>query len=622
MTDENKTLETVAAEQPIEQTTSETTTATTQETHAEQAPTQEEEEEKALSSKADVLQYLQEVVAAGNDLRRQALEHCKQLYYRFQNEEAKAQYDAYLADGGDPEKFTPTIDTEEDKFKQLYEQIRQLRNEHAEQELKERTENLKRKQEIIEEIKAASVSAEEADKNYDKIKQLQAEWKTIGSVLPEHSTECWKTYQFYCEQFYDQLHLNAETRQYDFKRNLEAKTAICENAERLSQQEDVIDAFHGLQNLHHEFREIGPVEKELRADIWNRFKAASTLINKRYNDHFNEIKEKEEKNLQLKVALCERVEQIEFEKIQQASAWKKMTEQILQLQAEWRTIGFTPKKENAKIFDRWRTACDLFFQKKSDFYKELHKVQAENLEKKTKLVEEVEALKDSTDWVNVSSTMVKLQKAWKKIGPVPHKMSDELWNRFNNACNHFFEQRSAATAGQREEEEKNLEEKKALIERLNHLLQEMPENMRQLALDMQDEWNKIGFVPFRNKEQINKSYREVCDKIFDKVNSSRRKERLNNFKKNIETKGGNDLQRTKSRLRSLIDAKKAEIQSYETNLSFFNATSNKGNSIVADIERKIERLKTDLEDIHAQLKAANTVVKKEETEEQEAPAAE
>lgn len=576
-------------------------------------PAEAKQNEKAEpTTKAEVIEALKDIVYNGGDVERATLEHLKMLYYRIHNAEVVAARDKFVGDGGNAEDFIPAPDADEENFKAQLALIREMRSKVAEELEKEKQDNLQRKLEIIDRIKELAATAEEADKGFEEVKKLQAEWKEIKTVPAERATELWKNYQLYTEQFYDQLHLNHEMRAYDFKKNLEIKTHLCEAAEKLAEVEDVISAFHQLQKLHQEFREAGPVAKELRDEIWKRFKDASTVINKRHQDHFEGLKAREEENLQKKTALCEKVEQLQLDDLKTYAQWDEMSKQIIELQAEWKTIGFTPRKVNNEIFDRFRAACDRFFQAKTAYFKANREKLSANLAAKNALIEKAEALKDSTDWGATTNKFVELQKEWKTIGPVAHKISDTIWKRFNDACNYFFDKKNEANKGQRKEEEANLELKKAVIAEIEKLAAEPGDNLLQSIRELQAKWNEIGHVPFSKKEKMYRRYRELCDKVYDTLHATAGKRRMDNFKRNVAEKGGNELTRERNRLQNVLDAKKQDIQNYETNLTFFRSSSKKGNSIVADIEKKIERLKDDLKEITEKLKTVNEQIKAEE----------
>lgn len=576
-------------------------------------PAEAKQNEKAEpTTKAEVIEALKDIVYNGGDVERATLEHLKMLYYRIHNAEVVAARDKFVGDGGNAEDFIPAPDADEENFKAQLALIREMRSKAAEELEKEKQDNLQRKLEIIDRIKELAATAEEADKGFEEVKKLQAEWKEIKTVPAERATELWKNYQLYTEQFYDQLHLNHEMRAYDFKKNLEIKTHLCEAAEKLAEVEDVISAFHQLQKLHQEFREAGPVAKELRDEIWKRFKDASTVINKRHQDHFEGLKAREEENLQKKTALCEKVEQLQLDDLKTYAQWDEMSKQIIELQAEWKTIGFTPRKVNNEIFDRFRAACDRFFQAKTAYFKANREKLSANLAAKNALIEKAEALKDSTDWGATTNKFVELQKEWKTIGPVAHKISDTIWKRFNDACNYFFDKKNEANKEQRKEEEANLELKKAVIAEIEKLAAEPGDNLLQSIRELQAKWNEIGHVPFSKKEKMYRRYRELCDKVYDTLHATAGKRRMDNFKRNVAEKGGNELTRERNRLQNVLDAKKQDIQNYETNLTFFRSSSKKGNSIVADIEKKIERLKDDLKEITEKLKTVNEQIKAEE----------
>lgn len=562
-------------------------------------------------TKAEVIEVLKQIVYNGGNVERTELDHLKMLYYRFHNADVASAREKFIEEGGKAEDFMPAPDMDEENFKAQLSLIREMRNKAAEALEAEKQQNLKRKQEIIERIKALAATPEDADKGYNEVKELQAEWKELKAVPAENATELWKNYQLYTEQFYDQLRLNHEMRAYDFKKNLEIKTHLCEAAEKLADVEDPISAFHQLQKLHQEYRETGPVAKELRDEIWKRFKDASTVINKRHQDHFEAIKAKEEENLAKKTELCQQVEALEFDGLKTYAQWEEMTKQVLAIQAEWKTVGFTPRKVNAEIFERFRMACDRFFQAKTAYFKANREKLNANLTAKNALIEKAEALKDSTDWGATTNKFVELQKEWKAIGPVAHKVSDAIWKRFNDACNYFFEQKNAANAGQRKEEEANLELKKGVIAELEKLVENASDDLLKSVRELQARWNEIGHVPYSKKEKMYRRYRELCDKIYDTLHETAGRRRMDNFRKNVADKGGSELTRERGRLQNALENKKQKIQNYETNLTFFRSSSKKGNSLVADIEKKVERLKEDLNEIVEKIKAVNEQIKAE-----------
>lgn len=579
-----------------------------------QQPTAETEQTEAPATplpttKEGVLARLKDIVAAGENVERTEVEALKQAYYKLQHAAAVAERDAFIAAGGAAEDFNPSPDADEENFKAQMARIREIRAKAIEEAEKEKQAGLEKKLDIIERIKAMAVSPDEADRNYDAFKTLQAEWKDVKAVPAEKATELWKNYQLYVEQFYDQLRLNHEMRAYDFKKNLEIKTHLCEAAEKLADVEDPVSAFHQLQKLHQEFRETGPVAKELREEIWKRFKEASTVINKRHQDHFEGIKAREEENLAAKTALCEKAEAVSTEGLKTYAEWEAKTAEVIAIQNEWKTIGFTPRKMNAKIFERFRAACDAFFTAKTAYFKGVRETLAANLAHKNSLCEKAEALKESTDWGATTNQLVALQKEWKTIGPVAHKVSDTVWKRFNDACNYFFEKKNAATAGQRQEEEANLAKKQEIIAALEALLENPGDDVQSEVRRLQGEWNATGHVPFRKKEKMYKRYREVCDRIYKDLHVSAGRRNLENFRKNVAEKGGNELTRELTRLTTTYDAKRQEIQTYETNLTFLTAKSKGANALIDEVNRKVQRLKEDLALIAEKVSAVKEKIK-------------
>ena len=543
-----------------------------------------------LTSPEAVIAQLKLLLEQPDNADRNALDACRSAYYRLHNEAVAKAREQFLAEGGEEADFVAPEQPLEAEYKQLLANIKVRRAEMAEKAEAERQANLARKLAIIEQIKGFAADAEQIDKNYDTFKALQAEWKEIGTIPAEHVTDTWKNYHHYVEQCYDLLRINHEMREYDFKKNLEIKTRICEAAEKLTEQEDVISAFHQLQQLHAEFRETGPVAKELRDEVWNRFKTASTIINKRHQDFFLAQKQQEEDNLLRKTALCERVEAIDLTALHTMNDWEAQSKEIVALQAEWKTVGYAPRKANQQIFDRFRAACDLFFTAKSKFYKEVREVLAANLAKKTALCEKAEQLSESTDWAATTKALVELQAEWKTIGAVAHKASDAIWKRFNTACNAFFDRKKAANAIGNEEEVVNLAKKQDIIARLEQLIAEGSEKLHDAVKALQAEWNEVGHVPFKKKEKVYRAYRKACDTLYATLHEQAGRRRIDNLTRRVAAQGGNERQR----LQRAYDDKKAEIATYETNLSFLTTKSKSGSSFVADVERRIELLKKDL----------------------------
>ena len=564
---------------------------------------------KVYKTKAEVVERIKEIAHAEEIPQKDEVDYLKTVFYKLHFAEREADMKAYLDAGGDPAAYQVKPDENENAFKAEMTIIKERRAKQFEEQEKLKQDNLKKKLDIIEKIKNMATSPEEANKSYQEFKQLQQEWKEIKMVPAENANELWRNYQLYVEQFYDLLKLNSEAREYDFKKNLEIKTKLCEAAEKLADEDDVISAFHQLQELHQEYRESGPVAKELREGIWARFKAASTVINKKHQQHFEDIRAKEEDNLNKKTELCEKVEAIAKEENKTSADWENHTKQIIEIQTEWKTIGFAPQKMNVKIFERFRAACDDFFGRKSAYFTQMKKEFTENAEKKKALVEKAQALKDSTEWKATSDKLIALQKEWKTIGMVPKKYGDQLWNDFLAACNHFFEARNAANAGARNEEHANLDKKKAVVEKLKALLENPVDNTQAEVRKLTEEYNSIGHVPYKEKDKIFNEYHEVLDKIFKELNISTARRRLNNFKtnlKNVAKRGEDALDNERTRLQRRAEQMKQEIQTYENNLGFLNASSKKGNSLIDEMNRKVQKLKDDLELIKQKIKAIDS----------------
>ena len=585
-----------AAEAPVETAAEATGTA------AEEAP----EPKKVYKTKKEVIERLKEIANNDDDPQKDEVEYLKTTFYKLHFAEREADMKAYIEAGGDPEGYKVTPDEDENEFKAEMSVIKEKRAKIFLEQERLKQENLKKKLDIIDKIKAMATSPEEANKSYQDFKKLQQEWKDIKLVPAEKANELWRNYQLYVEQYYDLLKLNNEAREYDFKKNLEIKTHLCEAAEKLADESDVISAFHQLQKLHQEYRETGPVAKELREEMWTRFKAASTVINKRHQQHFEELRSKEEDNLAKKTALCEKVEEIAKEEVKNAGDWDKKTKEIIAIQAEWKTIGFAPQKMNVKIFERFRSACDDFFGRKAEFFKDLKQKFSENAEKKKALVEQAQALQDSTDWKATSDKLVALQKEWKTIGMVPKKLGDKLWNDFLEACNKFFAARNAANAGVHNEERANLEKKRSIIEQLRNFTAEGVENVQEKIQQLVDEYNAVGHVPYKEKDNIYNEYHAVLDKLYKELNISSSRRKLDSFRsnlKNVAKRGEDALDNERGRLMRRYDQLRQEIQTYENNLGFLTASSKKGNSLVDEMNRKVQKLKDDMELVKQKIKA-------------------
>ena len=562
-------------------------------------------------TKEEVIQRLKEIDKDACNADKQEIDSLKQNFYKLHKAEQETARKAFVEQGGKAEDFIPATDPLEAEFKQVMGAIKEKRNALAAAQEQEKEENLTKKLAILDKMKEFTESPEDSGKRYNEFKQLQQEWNEIKQVPATKVNELWKSYQLYTEKFYDMLKLNNEFREYDFKKNLEAKEHLCEAAEKLATEPDVISAFHQLQKLHQEFRSIGPVAKELRESIWARFKAASTIVNRRHQQHFEELKEKEQNNLDQKTVICEIVESMEYDTFKTFADWEDKTQEILALQAKWKTIGYAPQKMNVKIFERFRAACDEFFRRKAAFFKSIKESMAENLEKKKALCEKAESLKDSKDWKETAEVLTKLQKEWKTIGPVAKKHSDAVWKRFISACDYFFEQKNKATSSQRNVESENQAKKETVINELKALDETgaTDETTADKTRSLMKEWNSIGFVPFKEKDRLYKEYHAVIDRLFDKLHLSAAEKKLNNFKSGLNKEG--NLYRDREKLVRTYEGLKNDIQTYENNLGFLNSSSKKGNSLVTEINRKIERLKADMQLVLKKIEAIDETLNKE-----------
>ena len=561
-------------------------------------PTVETTEKAAYApkqTKEEVIERLSEIDNDACNADKQEIDLLKQTFYKLHKAEQEVARKAFEEQGGKPEEFVPAADPLENKFKEIMSSIKEKRSEMAAEAEREKEDNLAKKLQILDKMKDLIENSDDTGKIYNEFKELQQQWNDIKQVPIGKVNELWKSYQLYTEKFYDMVKLNNEFREYDFKKNLEQKTKLCEAAEKLAAEDDVVSAFHQLQNLHQEFRNIGPVAKELRESIWARFKAASTAINRRHQQHFEELKEKEQNNLDQKTVICEIAEAMEYDTFKTFADWEDKTKEILALQAKWKTIGYAPQKMNVKIFERFRAACDEFFKRKAAFYKDIKNSMAENLEKKKALCEKAEALKDSTDWKATADILTKLQKEWKTIGPVSKKHSDAVWKRFIGACDHFFAQKNKANSSQRSVESDNMAKKENIISQLHEIEkagnedESVAENIRGLI----KEWNGIGHVPFKEKDRLYNDFHSTVDRLFAKLNITASEKKLSSFKSNLSS--GNNLYRDREKLVRTYEGLKNDIQTYENNLGFLTSASKKGNSLVQDIQRKIERLKGDME---------------------------
>lgn len=578
------------------------TPAETPEVTAEAAAVESDNAEESAAgkiTKEEILNRLQALVDAPIETVRGEVESLKQAYYKIRRNEVDELKKAFIEQGGDEKDFTAPEDTQENFLKELLGSYKEKKAAYLAEEEKLKAENYEIKLQLIEQLKMLCESQDDFNKLYNEFKDIQQKWKEIKLVPEEHANELWKEYQTYSEAFYDLIKINNQFRDYDFKKNLELKTALCEAVEKLQDEKDIISAFHQLQKLHQQWREIGPVAKELREELWGRFKAASTVINKRHQQHFENLKAKEQENLVAKTAICEEIEGIDYAALQTFKDWDEKNNEVLALQQKWRTIGFTPKKHNTKIFERFRAACDVFFTKKTEFYKSIKAEMEKNLEKKRALCEKAEALKDSTDWKGTTEKMIALQKEWKTIGQVTRRHSDSIWKRFITACDYFFDNKNKNVSSQKSEEQTNLEAKKALIEKVKTMDESLDTEEAITTLkEWIAEWNEIGHVPFKEKDKVYKAFHEAVDAQFDRLKVDQRDRRMKSYRNNVSEmagKGKGKLYSERDRLMRTYERMKNDLQTYENNIGFLTISSKGGSGLVKEMERKIEKLKAEME---------------------------
>lgn len=561
------------------------------------------EENKAMfttnyNTKEEVIERLKEIASNEETPQKEEIDLLKSAFYRLHLAEREAEQKAFIEAGGAPEDYKALPSESEQIFKAELSLIKEKRAKYLLKLEEEKKENLTKKLAIIEAIKEISTSPDVANKSYNHFKELQQQWKEIKAVPADKANDLWRNYHLYTEQFYDLLKLNNEAREYDFKKNLELKTKLCELAEALNDEKDVISASAKLQELHHQYREIGPVAKELREEVWLRFKNASTVINKKHQAYFETLRAKEADNLEKKTALCERLEALNTNKSNTINAWETQSKEVLDIQKEWKTIGYATQKMNVKIFERFRKACDEFFENKAMFFKDMKDTFAINIEKKKKLIETAKQLVTSTDWNATGEKFIRLQKEWKTIGHVPRKTGDKLWEEFNSTCNKFFDARKEAGADAHENEHKNLERKQNIVQQLKTFVEEKAEDVQEKVLSLMKEYSNIGHVPYKEKDKIYAEYQEVVDRLKKELNISIARKRLDAFKNNLKKvveQGENALESERNRLFRAYERITQELKTYENNLGFFNASSKKGNSLVDEMNRKINKLKDEIE---------------------------
>lgn len=601
---DNATMTELSYEQPVEETVEES--SVTPEGECDNAGSRP-------SSRQEIIDRLKVIAESDDVLNCKAeTEGLKVQFYRMRTAEIETAQQEFIAQGGDVSLFIPATDELEESFKEIMSLIKAKRNAWIAAQEQEMRANLEKKESLLAKLQSLVENASQGTPEVNEFKAIQSEWKEIKNVPQENVTSLWKQYQLLVEQFYDVLKINHEFREYDFKKNLEIKTRLCESAEALENEEDVINAFRQLQQLHNEFRETGPVSPELREEIWTRFKAASTNVNRRHQEHFEAKKELEKVNLEKKSAICEQIEAINNNQLTSYQAWNSATEKILELQAQWKEIGFAPQKMNLKIFERFRAACDEFFRLKSEFFKEAKNALANNLERKKALCEQAEQLMESEEWKATADKLTKIQKEWKEIGPVPQKHSEALWKRFVTACDTFFERRNAATSSQRNMELDNLKQKREVIEALKNIDTTLPadEQTKQISA-LTAKWNAIGFVPFKEKDKIYKEYKQLLNALYEKLHIDANERKLNRFRNSIG-KSGNSLQRERDHLIRQYEAMKNEISTYENNIGFLSVSNKKGASLVDVMRQKVDKLKQDAQVIMQKIHLIEEEIEKEE----------
>ncbi len=557
-------------------------------------------------TKTEIIQKLEEIIGKTPDeITRDEVGHLKQLFYALRRDEVAAEKAAFVEAGNDPEAFTATTDPLEERLHEILDRIKEIKAERARQIEAEQLANLERKNAIIDEILALSADADNVNLQFPRFRELQQNYKDVGDVPAPSATDIWKKYQDAVERFYDQLKVNRDLRDYDFKKNLSAKELLIEQAVKLADESDVIVAFRRLQELHDKWREIGPVAKEIRDEIWARFKDASAVVNKRYQSFFEERKAREQQNEADKTAICEELEGLDFSSLKTYAAWEAMTKQILDAQARWKKIGFASKKSNNLLYDRYRAVCDKFFAAKAAYYKGVKEDLEENLRQKTALCEQAEALMDSTDWKTTTDTLVELQKKWKTIGTVPKKHSDSIWKRFQTACDTFFDRKKKLSNSTRQIETANLKAKKAIIATLNAITDETPRDEAiKTVKDAIAQWGTIGHVPFREKDKIYENYRRIVDDLYDRLDIRETRANVARFESSVtEMKGDKQrLYRERERLVRAYEQKNDELKTCENNMGFFTSKSKSGDSMLREMQRRVERIKEEISSLEQKIK--------------------
>lgn len=586
----------------------EVATAVTEEVVNQVSETQKVSEESLTNyvamDKKQLVEVLQNLAQQPVNEVKEDVVRVRVAFAAIRKEELAKEKEAFIAKGNEEAAFAPAADELEEQFKSLYAEIKEKRAAYNAAQDALKAENLAKKREIISKINEIAEDADNVNRQYSTVQQLQQDFKAIGEVPSENDTEVWKSYQVAVERFYDLLKMNKELRDYDFKKNLEQKQALCAEAEALDEEADIVDAFKKLQQLHTSWREIGPVSKEIREELWTRFKNASAVINKKYQSFFEERKANEKKNAEGKEALCVKIEAISTDNLKTYAAWDEATKAIIGLQEEWKKLGFASRKVNTELFARFRKSCDEFFAKKAEFFKRMKDELAANLAKKIELCEKAEALKDSTEWKKTTDALIALQKEWKTVGPVVKKHSDAVWKRFIAACDAFFEEKKKQNVNVHSVEHENLKQKKDIIAQINSILEnketeDAPNKVRELM----KKWQEVGHVPYKEKDKVYAEYKAAIDKAFEQLDMKAKKARMANFANSInQMSDTGKVYHERERLVRAYEMKSQELKTYENNLGFFNAQSKSGNSLVKEMERKIANIKEEIAMLEQKIK--------------------
>ncbi len=560
--------------------------------------------ELADKSKSELVDMMREMAARPIEEVKDEVQAIKAAFFALRREELAKEKEDFLANGNDGNDFTPKEDPDENNLKELLNVLKERRTEYNAAQEANREANLEKKRQIIALINEIANDPDNINRQFNRVKQLQQDFKDAGEVPATADTEVWKEFQRATERFYDVLKMNKELRDYDFKKNLELKQQLCEEAEALDDETDIVSAFRKLQELHNKWREIGPVAKELREELWARFKAASSAINKKYQTFFEDRKSKEKENADAKIELCERIEQISTDDLKTYAQWDEVTKQIIALQEDWKKLGYASRKANAALFARFRKSCDEFFGKKAEFYKSMKEELTSNLAKKIDLCERAEALMDSTEWKEATDKFVEMQKEWKTIGPVVKKHSDAVWKRFIAACDRFFEQKKKQHVNVHAVEHDNLKAKKEVIANLKATIEEAAEDAAQTVRDLMDRWQEIGHVPFKEKDKIYTQYRELIDKAFDTLNmrGSRPRNEGGSPRGGRQSAGSDRGLSERDRLVRTYEQRMSELKTFENNMGFLTANTKSGNSLVQEMERRIARLKEEIAELEQKIK--------------------